>query len=91
MLSNIWTDRPVTSIVTAVVVTAAIRVAEQRPRGWLTRPQTLRVGRSNVPGGGRGVFATEAILVDTVIGAYPVGRAVFSLRHMWGSSYKASP
>ena len=72
MLTNIWAERPVASILTAVTITAAIRLAEQRPRGWLTNPQALRVGPSLVPNGGRGVFAVDHLPADTVLGTYPV-------------------
>lgn len=55
---------------TALAVTAAIRVAEQRPRGWL-HPDLLRIAPSRVPNGGRGVFAAKDLAEGTVLGAYP--------------------
>ena len=67
-LAESWTAQTVT----ALAIVASIRVYEQRPRGWLARPSALVVGQSRVPGGGRGVFAAEALASGTVLGTYPV-------------------
>ncbi|KAL1530563.1 hypothetical protein AB1Y20_001464 [Prymnesium parvum] len=59
----------------ALTLVGSARVYAQRPRGWLAAPHALEVSRSQVPGGGRGVFAAETLPPGTVLGTYP-GRLV---------------
>jgi len=70
-LAESWTVQ----VAAALVCVGSIRVYESRPRGSLARGGSLRVGRSQVPGGGRGVYVSEDLARGTVLGAYP-GRLV---------------
>jgi hypothetical protein len=55
----------------ALAFATGVRISEQRPRGMLAPSVQLRVGLSNVPGAGRGVFAAAPMAAGTVLGTYP--------------------
>ena len=64
----------------ALVGAAALRVYDRRPRGFLNPSVRLLVAKSQVPGGGLGVFTEEALPAGTTLGAYP-GRLLYSAEY----------
>ena len=64
------------SFATALVGATALRVYDRRPRGFVNPSLRLLVARSQVPGGGLGVFTEQALPAGTTLGAYP-GRLLY--------------
>ena len=65
---------------TALVGAAALRVYDRRPRGFVNPSVRLLVAKSQVPGGGLGVFTEKALPAGTTLGAYP-GRLLYSAEY----------
>ena len=61
---------------TALAATAAVRIYERRPRGFLNPSIRLLVQKSQVPGGGLGVYVEDTLPAGTQLGAYP-GRLLY--------------
>lgn len=64
------------SFATALAAAAALRVYDRRPRGFVNPSVRLLVAKSQVPGGGLGVFTEQALPAGTTLGAYP-GRLLY--------------
>ena len=64
------------SFATALVGATALRVYDRRPRGFVNPSVRLLVAKSQVPGGGLGVFTEQALPAGTTLGAYP-GRLLY--------------
>ena len=54
---------------TALAATAAVRIYERRPRGFLNPSIRLLVQKSQVPGGGLGVYVEDTLPAGTQLGA----------------------
>ena len=57
--------------VAVFVYGGSIALSDKIGRGWLDTSIPLRIGPSNVPGAGRGLFAAGNIAAYTTLGAYP--------------------
>ena len=79
------------SFATALVGATALRVYDRRPRGFVNPSVRLLVAKSQVPGGGLGVFTEQALPAGTTLGAYP-GRLLFMAENLsWLDSLLAAP
>ena len=85
------------SFATALVGATALRVYDRRPRGFVNPSVRLLVAKSQVPGGGLGVFTEQALPAGTTLGAYP-GRLLYMAEysrklaeHPRGSTSKTRP